>query len=407
MASPRKKERRMPSEMSERKRIETVLAGSMPDRLPWATRLEIWYYSHLRTDTLPEIFAGKTLNQIHEMLNVGRQAYRMLTPFKMKGVECRVTFEGSEVTRLQEPELDFPKPYNLVPRETPGTTEIIYETPAGRLRSVYRTTQMILDSYSQPYLEKHVMAEDSDYAVVNWILDNGEPVADFEGFKAVEAEIGDNGMTMGMITRVPFQRLLLDFMGEERCFFEMFDNRKEFDRVYEKLVAHHRRALEIGCGSPATIVECTDNLDGSMTNPRLFKELSLPLMQETAETIHAADKYFASHLDGDISLLVDLVAESGLDVAESFSPYPLSQLTFKEAYSSWRNKPIMWGVLPSPLFEQIVNVEEFRTEIADILDTVVDTRRPVILGVADQAVGLSLWERIEEISPMIEARASR
>jgi len=396
----------MPAEMTERKRIETVLSGAMPDRLPWATRLEIWYYSHMRTGTLPERFEGKTLNQIHGMLKVGRQAYRMLTPLKMTGVECTITFEGTEVSVLHEPVIDFAKPHTLVPRETPGTTEISYKTPVGTLLSVYRTTQMILDSYSQPYLEKHVLADDSDYAVVNWILDKGEPVADFEDFIQTEAEIGDNGMTMGMIPRIPFQRLLLDFMGEERCFFEMYDNRKAFDGVYDRLVAHHRRALEIGCQSPATIVECTDNLDGSMTNPNLFKELSLPLMQETAETIHAAGKYFASHLDGDISLLVDLVAESGLDVAESFSPYPLSQLAFKDAYAAWQHRPLMWGVLPSPLFENSVGVEQFRADITDILDTVKD-EQPVILGVADQAVGLSLWERILEVKSMIEARASR
>ena len=66
----------------------------------------------------------------------------------------------------------------------------------------------------------------------------------------------------------------------------------------------------------------------------------------------------------------------------------------------------MWGVLPSPLFENSVGVEQFRADITDILDTVKD-EQPVILGVADQAVGLSLWERILEVKSMIEARASR
>jgi hypothetical protein len=292
-----------------------------------------------------------------------------------------------------------------VPRDTLGTTEIIYKTPVGVLKNVYRTTQMILDSHSATYLEKHVLADDSDYAVVNWILDNGEPVADFEGFSQSESEIGDNGMTMGMITRMPFQRILLDFMGEERCFFELYDNRKEFDRLFDQLVVHHRRALELGCQSPAIIVECTDNLDGEMTNPQLFKDFSLGLMQETADYIHSAGKYFASHLDGDISLLVDLIPETGLDVAESFSPYPLSQLTFKKAYAAWKDKPIMWGVLPSPLFEERVAVETFRADIRDIVNTV-EKAHPVILGVADQAVSLSLMERVREIDEMIETHAS-
>ncbi|MBN1686152.1 MAG: hypothetical protein JW852_05830 [Spirochaetales bacterium] len=393
----------MPEKMTERKRIETVLAGSMPDRLPWATRLEIWYYSLLRTGRLPEQFVGKSLNYVHEYLGVGRQAYCRFTPFKLTGVDCRVVFEGKEISHLHEPALDFPKPYTLVPREVPGRTEIMYESPAGTLVSIYRTTQEILDWYSQPYLEKHVLSTDDDYAVINWILDKGEPVADFESFSRLESEIGDNGMTMGMIERIPFQRLLLDFMGEERCFFQMHDNKKAFDRVLDQLTEIHWASLKIACQSPATIVECTDNLDGTMTNPDLFRQYSMPVMQETADTLHAAGKYFASHLDGDISLLVDLIPETGLDVAESFSPYPLSRLTFEKAYAAWKTGPLMWGILPSPLFEARVPPETFRSEIGNIIDTI-EPEHPQILGVADQAVGLSLWERIRDVGDMLQHR---
>ena len=390
----------MSEKMTERKRIEAVLAGSKPDRLPWATRLEIWYHSLLRTGKLPERFVGKSLNYVHEYLGVGRQAYCRFTPFKLTGVDCRVLFEGDEISRLHEPVLDFPKPYNLVPREVPGRTEIVYETPAGTLFSTYRTTQEILDSYSQPYLEKHVLAEDEDYAPVEWILKNGEPVADFEHFSRLESEIGENGMTMGMIDRVPFQRLLLDFMGEERCFFQMYDNRQAFDRILDQLTEIHRTCLNIACRSSATIVECTDNLDGTMTNPDLFRKYSIPIMQETADALHGVGKYFASHLDGDISALVDLVPETGLDVAESFSPYPLSRLTFEKAYAAWKSGPIMWGILPSPLFEARVPSEAFKSEIGKILDTI-EYDHPAILGVADQAVGLTLWERILEVGEML------
>ncbi len=388
--------------MTERKRIETVLSGAMPDRLPFTTRLEIWYNSRLRTGTLPERFVGKSLNEVHEYIGVGRQAYTLITPFKLKGVDCRVVYEGEEVSRFHEPVFQFPRIYSLVPREKPGRTEITFTCPAGTLICVYRTTQEILDSYSQPYLEKHVLASDEDYAPVNWILENGEPVADFEKFLSLESEIGENGMVVGTVERIPFQRLLLDFMGEERCFYQMYDNAKAFHHVLDQLTEMHWACLEIACSSSSLIVECVDNLDGFMTNPNLFKEYSLPIMQQTADKIHAAGKYFASHVDGDILPLVDLLPETGLDVAESFSPSPLSRLTFKEAYAVWKKKPVMWGVLPSPLFEDRVPEGTFRSEIRDILDSIV-ADSPAIMGVADQAIGLTLWERVQEVSEMIKA----
>ena len=388
--------------MTERKRIESVLTGVMPDRLPWATRLEIWYHAHLRTGTLPAPFIDKTLDQVHQYLGVGRQAYAILTPFKLTGVDCEVEFEGEKVSCFREPVLTFPKVASLVPTDSPGRTRITFKTPVGTLVSVFRTTQEILDSYATPYLEKHMLSDDGDYAAVGWILEKGETVPTFEEFSRSESEIGDNGMTMGMIERVPFQRLLLDFMGEERCFFEMHDNPKAFEHVMSQLTEIHRVSVKIACESPALVVECGDNLDGYMTNPDLFKRLSLPIMQETADLLHAAEKYYASHVDGDLSALVDIMPETGLDVAESFSPYPLSQLTFDKAYSSWGNKPVMWGILPSPLFEARVPAETFKSEMRAIIERI-DADHPVILGIADQAVKPSLWERVREIPQLLSA----
>ena len=376
----------------------------MPDRFPWATRLEIWYNARLRTGTMPGRFMGMSLNQVHETLGVGRQAYSVLTPWKMLGVECEVVFEGSTVSHHREPVLTFPKVASLVPTDLPGRTEISFKTPAGTLVTVFRTTQEILDSCATPYLEKHILAEDDDYAALEWILRHGETAPDFDAFMELESEIGDIGMAMGMIERVPFQRLLLDFMGEERCFFEMHDNARAFQRIYDILTEIHRAQVAVACESPALVVECGDNLDGYMTNPNLFTRLSMSIMQETADALHATGKYFASHVDGDLTTLVDLLPMTGLDVAESFSPYPLSRLDFPTAYASWGAKPIMWGVLPSPLFEERVPADSFRKEMQSIFE-ILEFQHPVVLGIADQAVRPSLWERIAEIPGMIDAKA--
>ena len=39
--------------MTERERIISVLKRQKPDRVPWATRLDIWLGSHQRTGDLP------------------------------------------------------------------------------------------------------------------------------------------------------------------------------------------------------------------------------------------------------------------------------------------------------------------------------------------------------------------
>ena len=51
--------------MNERERIEGMLKGEPTDRVPWATRLDIWHTARLRTETVPEEVAQMDLNEIH------------------------------------------------------------------------------------------------------------------------------------------------------------------------------------------------------------------------------------------------------------------------------------------------------------------------------------------------------
>ena len=45
--------------MNERQRITNTLKGEPTDKPPWATRLDIWHASRLRTDTMPPELVGK------------------------------------------------------------------------------------------------------------------------------------------------------------------------------------------------------------------------------------------------------------------------------------------------------------------------------------------------------------
>ena len=73
--------------MTERQRILSVLKRQKPDRIPWATRLDIWYTSNKRTNTLPADLEHNDITQMHKALKVGRQAYVPLTTIKLNGVE--------------------------------------------------------------------------------------------------------------------------------------------------------------------------------------------------------------------------------------------------------------------------------------------------------------------------------
>ena len=57
----------------------------------------------------------------------------------------------------------------------------------------------------------------------------------------------------------------------------------------------------------APYVEIGDNVDGMMTNPRLFEQYSMATYQRLSEMAHSQGKKIGSHMDGDLKPIVSPV----------------------------------------------------------------------------------------------------
>ena len=156
--------------MNERQRIINTLKGEPTDRPPWATRLDIWHTSRLRTGTLPAELAGMSLNDIHRTLKVGRQSYAQLIYTRLRGVDMTVQFNGEVVKKKTDPVLRFPQPRELGTMEEPGETLITLKTPVGVSRMRFQVVEEIIQAAAAPYLVEHLIKDDHDFAVIKWIL---------------------------------------------------------------------------------------------------------------------------------------------------------------------------------------------------------------------------------------------
>ena len=386
--------------MNERQRIINTLRGEPTNKPPWATRLDIWHESRLRTDTMPQELIGKELNEIHRTLKVGRQCYAQLIYTRLRGVDMTVEFNGEMVRKETDPILRFPQPRELVTMKKPGDTLITFKTPAGTSCLRFKVVEEMIRSAVAPYLVEHLLKDDHDFKVVKWIISHSELVADYDAFEAKEKVAGDHGFTIAMMERIPFQRILLDFMGEEQTIYAMMDSAENFQYLLDILTEQGREMVSLGLASPALMLEFTDNVEGTITSPTLFQNYCMPFLQETADRIHAQERYLGSHMDGNLKPLLDLVPDCGVDVVESFSPAPLTQLTFEDAWNAWRGEVLIWGGLPSPIFESHVPEYKFTEWIKRMLDLLGDDQR-ILLGIGDQAVGPSLAERILKASEML------
>ena len=391
--------------MSVHERVDAVLRRQMPDRLPFIDRLEVWYRVHSRAGTLPEQYGGLSVTEIHRRVGIGQQVYLVPYAYKMHGVEVVARFNGEEFFHEHEPVMEFFCGISeLAGYEKAGITEIELITPRGRLKATHELLPENILSGTEPYLKEHLIKSEDDFRTLEYILEKQEYVPRYEKVAQEQARLGDIGYVVPMTPRVPFQQILLEYLGEISLFYALSDSPQQVERLMHVLdiqiteILHHLSDLDY------LYIEFPDNLHGLMTNPRLFAKYSLPYYQRYCEILHAQGKVAGSHTDGNVKPLLSLLAESGLDVCESFSPAPLTACTFEEAWNAWQTHPLIWGGFPSPILEERTPESEFQRYVQDVLDLV--QGKLIILGVGDMVMGHNSIERVRYIVEQIEGSRS-
>jgi hypothetical protein len=392
---------------SVKDRMTAVLQGRAPDRLPFIDRMELWYASKLHNDEMPRRFKGMSLNEVHRAIGFGRQKFSAPYAFRLRGVEVVSTFQEEIVKREFEPVSEyFPAAWapDEVPRDRGGTTRIEFKTAVGHLQMKYLyADSMVKMGGAEPLLSEHLIKSEEDCRTVEYILERTEFVPQFENIADDQKMLGENGFVVPCLHRIPFQQLLLEYLGEMHLFTAVYDNPALIDRLMKILDEQYMEIIRQVSELEVIYVEFPDNLDGMMTNPKLFEEYSLPYYQKYTAALHDQGKKVGCHTDGNVKPLLRLLAQSGLDVCESFSPFPLTECTFEEAWEVWRDGPMIWGGIPSPILEPRTPEHEFQEYVHRLLQTIGD--KPIILGVGDMVLGNNLIERVEYIAGEVEKHA--
>lgn len=388
-----------------RDRVLAVMDGKTPDRLPFIDRIEIWYKGMQARGTMPPAYRGMTLNEVHQAVGIGREKFSIPYALKLNGVDMRILSDGEVIHQETDPDVRyFPAQYppEEIPRNKPGNSVVEYSTPRGTVSVSYTFAEsMISLSGMEPYLTAHLVKEDADYRIVEYILERAEFVPLYAEFKAEETEVGSHGFVVPSIHRIPFQQALLEYLGEMKLFQALYDNRQALDRLINLLDLQMKEIVAHLAQTDLPYIEFGDNLDGMMTNPNLFQEYCIPQYQTYTAMLHDSGKKAGSHTDGNLKPLVDLLPESGLDVCESFTPQPLTELLFEDAWAKWRNGPLIWGGIPSDILEERTDQAIFEAFVENLLATV--GSHPIIVGVGDMVLDNNLIERVKHIADRIEA----
>jgi hypothetical protein len=160
--------------------------------------------------------------------------------------------------------------------------------------------------------------------------------------------------------------------------------------------------VEILADSPAEVVMVGGNFDDTITYPSLFKEHILPWTQRWADMLHAKGKLYETHCDGENDGLLDLLAQTGMDIAESVCGPPMVAVSMGRMRAAFGGKITIFGGVPSvALLEESMTDDEFEAYMRALFRELTPGDRH-ILGVSDMVPPDAKWTRLVRIAEMVE-----
>ena len=366
-------------DMTHKQRILAAVGGQQVDRLPFGARIDVWYNFHAGHGTLPAKYRECGIPEILRDLGAGVQV-RLLRTWR---------FEYRDV--------------EVVTREEPPNTTTEFRTPLGAV-----TLKTVFTPEEGPWIVyevEHPFKSESDYPVIEHILENTEIVPDLKPYRELEKAVGEDGLVVtGMDLYSPMQRIMRFWMGYVTFFYQLRDNPIKVGRLYELERELAWNKLQILADSPVEIPMLCANWSDDIHTP-VFRKYFVPWLREATEFLHARGKTAQVHTDGEMRRLVPLFLETGVDVAEAWSPSPMTSLTTSDLREAWGDRVTIWGGIPSMLFEPQYSDEEFDAYVLSMFKEI-SPGGNFIVGMGDNLPFDGKLERVGRIVDLIDRYGS-
>ena len=291
--------------MTPRKRVEAILRGDLPDRVP------LTMYECM----IPQCTVERRLRDDGMCIVYRTSVYRTHTP---------------HVRRRSEP----------FERDGVAYVRTITETPVGHLTEVSRPA-----GFTSWHVEK-LFKRPEDYRVLRFLVEDQRFEEDYDAYRRQEAELGEDFILRAGLGLTPLHQIMISWMGVEVFAEEWAERRDEVLRLYETMAARQRDVYRLVARSPASHANYGGNEVPEVMGRERFARYCLPLYHEAAEELHRHHVLLGSHLDGNGRAWADLVAASPLDYVEAFTPPPDCDLSVREALDLWPGK-FLWINFPS------------------------------------------------------------
>ena len=212
------------------------------------------------------------------------------------------------------------------------------------------------------WITEHVLKEAADYRTVGYIFKNIKVSPDYENYLAFQRKVGDKGFAAAFanLSASPMHHIMKEFLDATKFYLEMYDHPREMRRLCEDMDPYFDQLFRVLADSPAEVILSGANYDEMITYPPFFKDHIMPHLQKLADLLHPKGKLLLCHCDGENQRLLDLIRESGMDIAEAICPQPMTKVTISDVKKALQGKVTIFGGVPSvALLEESMSDEHF------------------------------------------------
>ena len=138
--------------------------------------------------------------------------------------------------------------------------------------------------------------------------------------------------------------------GLDNWVYAQHDHPDHFARLVEAQTRRDERRMELVADSPAEFI-AFGWMEG-LWSPAQFRKYELPFYQKWVSYLQSKGKICVMHCDAtkNVSAFTELIAETGIDVVEAFTPDPVGDLTLRQVRQAWGRDIVIWVNFPETVF---------------------------------------------------------
>lgn len=345
-------------------------------------RFEPWYDWHRTFNCLPERYAGMSLLDLYDDLQVSMRTVHYYTGMP------------DPIVRTFTPDV------RVSQKRDGGQSTVIIETPYGDLVEEHKLTidqqwRMVGFPVKQP----------EDFKKLRWLLKHSIYSFDLGHFAQGDAYIGERGQPGFWVPKSPYQSLAQEWMRLEDLIFALVDCREEVEATMRAIDEAYDGLYEQLTGSGVLhILNFGENLHEALMSPKYFERYFIPFYEKRCAQLKRAGIYSHVHLDGYFHSLLKYLRHLPFDGLEALTPTPQGDVTLEEIKEHIGDKMLLDGI-PAVYFLPTYS----REELMACVERVVDLFYPrLILGVSDEVpegAGEEAIERVRMVSEWCRSKS--